>query len=236
MGNLPDRRSKPGKKTLQPEQKNPLSSEEHREKLWAARGVEDVYFQREAQLTWWSVLGGIAVAALLTRLDSLPTEFKAGRWFIMLYFLSTCLVIINSWVQTAWGSLVLRWPISIPTSTSLFFQGIAMSVAALNINNPAIWYAAISLVLLTHLYNQWFFSRSRASSILPKELNDKVGKDTRIYPVMTIFGIGSSILLALQPVFIAELVLGIIALLLSIAALFLQHLVMTEAKRRLGVA
>ena len=104
---------------------------ETKESLWAARGMDDVFFQREAQVTWWSVMVGIAVGALLTRLEALLLEFQNGHWYFALYFLAICCIIINSWVQTAWGSLVLRCPISIPFASSLFFQGLFMSVASL---------------------------------------------------------------------------------------------------------
>jgi len=131
MSNPSRKKPKIQKKAITLGRKPSPGNENHSEKLWAARGVEDVYFQREAQVTWWSVLGGIAVAALLTELDTLLFAFNMGKWYFSLYFLATCLVIINSWVQTVWGSLVLKWPISISTSISGFFQGILLSVAAL---------------------------------------------------------------------------------------------------------
>jgi len=36
-------------------------------KLWTQRGDDDVAYQRQAQVTWWTLLGGIAVGALLTQ-------------------------------------------------------------------------------------------------------------------------------------------------------------------------
>jgi hypothetical protein len=236
MSSTSGRRSKKLNQPAQTKGDSTPISPEHVEKMWAARGVEDVYFQREAQLTWWSVLGGIAVAALLTRLDSLPAEFKAGRWYVAFYLLATCLVIINAWVQTAWGSLVLKWPISIPTSTTIFIHGICMSVAALYITRPAIWYASISVVLLAHQFDQWYFSKTGAWIAMPEERVAQFRKNSLIYSVMVIFGIASSIYLGLKPSFMAELCFGIIALLLSIGTLVLQHRGMVEEKRRLGVA
>jgi hypothetical protein len=236
MSSTPGRRSRTHNQPTQAEKVSSPSQAEPVEKLWTRRGVEDVYFQREAQLTWWSVLGGIAVAALLTRLESLPGEFGAGRWYVVFYLLATCLAIINAWVQTAWGSLVLKWPISIPTSITIFIHGISLSVAALYITRPAIWYAALSRVLLTHQFDQWYFSKSGAWIAMPRERVDQLRKNSLFYSFMAIFGIASSIFLAMQPVFMAELGGGIIALLLAIGALVLQHVGMAEEKRRLGVA
>jgi hypothetical protein len=55
---------------------------------WQARGVDDVYFQRDAQVTWWTILGGIAVGALLTQLPDVISQTQSGRWWLVLYFLA----------------------------------------------------------------------------------------------------------------------------------------------------
>lgn len=236
MSNIPTRRSKVRRNAVQRGKNTPPFREESGEKLWAARGAEDVFFQREAQITWWSVLGGIAVAALLTKLDSLPLAFKLGQWHIALYFLATCLVIINSWVQTAWGSLILKWPISISTSVSLFFLGISLSVAALNITQPVIWYAAMSVVLLTGLFNQVVFSKNRAWIALSTELVDQVRASAWMYIGMTVFAIVCTIYLVLRPGLLAEMSGGIVAFVVSVLALLRQHLEMVEEKRKMGIA
>lgn len=236
MTNIPKRKSKGQKKVVRKEKSTPVLNDEPAEKLWAARGVEDVFFQREAQVTWWTVLGGIAVAALLTELDSLISAFKIGEWYFALYFLATCLVIVNSWVQTAWGSLVLKWPIWIVTSVSLFFQGLSLSVAALNITNPAIWYGAMSVVLFTALFNQLVFSKSRGWVTLSAELADQARTIIPIYAVLALFGAASSIYLGLRPSVGAAMIWGIVALVISIFALIRQHLGMTEEKQRMGIA
>ena len=211
-------------------------NEEAGEKLWLRRGAEDVFFQREAQITWWSVLGGIAVAALLTELDSVPAAWTMGKWYVALYFLATCLVIVNSWVQTAWGSLILKWPISISTSLSLFFLGIALAVAALNITQPVIWYAAMSVVLLTGLFNQVVFSKNHAWLAFSAELVDQTRLSAWMYVGMTVFAIAYTLYLAWQPGLLAEMTGGMIAFLVSVFTLIRQHLEMTEEKRKMGIA
>jgi hypothetical protein len=209
---------------------------ESSEKLWLARGAEDVFFQREAQITWWSVLGGIAVAALLTELDAVPLAVRSGKWEAALYFLATCLVIVNSWVQTAWGSLILKWPISISTSLSLFFMGISLSVAALNVTRPALWYAAMSGVLLTGLFNQVVFTKNRAWVALSADLVDRTRASARMYVGMTAFALAYTIYLTLRPGPLAEKSGALIALGVSVLTLVRQHLEMTEEKRRMGIA
>ena len=236
MSTSPTRRSKVRKNTAQRRNATLASKEESGEQLWKARGAEDVFFQREAQITWWSVLGGIAVAALLTRIDSLPLAFKSGQWHVALYFLATCLVIVNSWVQTAWGSLILKWPLSISTSLSLFFLGISLSVASLNITQPMIWYAAMSVVLLTGLYNQRVFAKSHAWVAFSTDLVKQTHTSVWIYISMTLFAIAYTVYLVLRPSALAEITGGIIALVVSAFTLIRQHLEMVAEKQKMGIA
>lgn len=236
MSNSRNRKTKTPRIVRQSDETVSPLLEEHPEKLWAARGKEDVFFQREAQVTWWSVLGGIAVAALLTELDALLPAFKNGRWYVSLYFLATCFVIINSWVQTAWGSLILKWPISISTSAFIFCQGLFMSVGALNITRPSIWYAAMALLVLITIFEQIYFSRSRSWIVLPVELINQARANNRIYGAMAAFSVAFSVYLALRPSADVEMVLGIVAIFLSTYALIRQHVGMNEEKKRMGVA
>jgi hypothetical protein len=154
----------------------------------------------------------------------------------VLYFLSTCLVIVNSWVQTAWGSLILKWPISISTSLSLFFLGIFLSVAALNVTQPVIWYAAMSVVLLTGLFNQLVFTKNHAWIALSQELVNRTRASAWMYVVMTLFAIAYTAFLAIKPSLAAEIGGGLIAFLVAFFALIRQHLEMVEEKRRMGIA
>jgi hypothetical protein len=225
------------KKGTRPE-KTPArpSDTEPGESLWATRGVEDVFFQREAQITWWTVLGGIAVAALLTQLESVTTALKSGQWHYLLFFVASCLIIVNSWVQTAWGSLVLRWPISIPTSLSLFLQGLSTSVACLNVTHPAVWMGATLIVLLTAEFNQVVFMRRRGWIALPADMVARARAGIWVYVVFAGITLASTLHLALRPSIVGEISWGLVAVLASILALSWQHAGMNEEKRRMGIA
>lgn len=205
------------------------------DKMWGGHGVDDVFFQREAQLTWWTVLGGIAVGAILTEFDTIPVAIAEGKWYCLFYCLATLLVIVNSWVQTAWGSLVLRWPLSIPTSVSLFFQGIAMSVAGLNITRPSIWYASLSVVLATAIINQLIFSKTHAWSFLLESMIKRAKLGVRIYCYLLAFTVSVFIVLLVWPLFLLELIFGILAVGFSIFALFWQHIGMLKEKQELNI-
>lgn len=225
------------KKASRPEKTPPRpSGTEPGEGLWAIRGVEDVFFQREAQVTWWTVLGGIAVAALLTQLESLTTAVKSGQWHYLLFFSASCLIIVNSWVQTAWGSLVLRWPISIPTSLSGFLSGLSTSVACLNVTRPAVWMGATFVVLLTAEFNQVVFMRRRGWVAMPPEMVARARAGIRVYVVFAGITLVSTLHLALWPSMVGEIAWGLVALLATIMALAWQHAGMNEEKRSMDIA
>jgi len=63
---------------------NPVKSAQKRirpeTRPWITHGIEDIYFQREAQVNFWTVLGGLAMAALLTQLSPLLREIQNTRF------------------------------------------------------------------------------------------------------------------------------------------------------------
>ncbi len=227
----------PRRKSLQLKPKHNKSQKNDGETVdfWKERGIEDVAYQRQAQVTWWTVLGGISVAALLTQLETLNKEIQVGHWYFCLYFLSSCLIIINSWVQTAWGSLVLKWPISIPTSISLFFQGLSMSVAAINITNPNLWYSAISIVVFTAIINQLFFMKKVGWNTFTPNIIHNARKSFSTYILFGIMTIIASIHLYYSDIPIVIIAWEFFALITSVLALIMQHIGMTMEKKSLAI-
>lgn len=205
-------------------------------RLWTRRGEDDVAYQRQAQVTWWTMLGGIAVGVLLTQFESLLEAVKNGQWYYLLYFLATCFVIINAWAQTAWGALVLYWPISVPTSIFIFMGGLSQSLAALNITRPAWWTASIAIVILSALLIQLTFMRQEGWVAMPKAAIKRVIVGIWIYGILILITLGISIYLFIFPTPRAELTWAVVALLLSILALYWQHLGMKEEKNRMHIA
>lgn len=98
-------------------------------------------------VNFWTVMGGIAAGALLTQLAALEQEVLASRWYLTLFFVSSFLTIVISWMQSSWGSLVLRWPLSVP-GTLIYFAGLfCLSIQSLLVTRPAGWMAASSAVV-----------------------------------------------------------------------------------------
>lgn len=205
-------------------------------KLWTRRGEDDVAYQRQAQVTWWTLMGGIAVGALLTQFEALLAAVKSGQWYYLLYFLATCFVIITAWAQTSWGALVLYWPISVPTSIFIFLGGLSQSLAALTITRPALWTAFVAGVLLSALLMQLTFMRQEGWVAMPKVAIQRAIVGIWIYGFLILVVIGVSIYLFIFPTRWAELTFGVVALVLSIFALYWQHLGMVEEKKRMHIA
>jgi len=205
-------------------------------KLWTRRGDDDVAYQRQAQVTWWTMLGGIAVGALLTQFEALLAAMKGVQWYYLLYFLATCFVIINAWAQTAWGALILYWPITVPSSIIIFFGGLSQSLAALTITRPALWTASISIVLLSAVLMQVTFMKRQAWIAMPKTAIERAKAGIWIYVILIFIALGVSVYLYFSPSHWAEMTWGLIALLLSVSALYWQHLGMKEEKKRMHIA
>jgi hypothetical protein len=203
---------------------------------WAKRGEEDINYQRQAQLAWWTLLGGIAVAALLTQAEILWVSVQSGHWYYIFYFFATCFVIVNAWVQTSWGALVLRWPITVPTSIMIFFGCLALSIAALNITRPWIWYASITLVLIFSQLMQYTFKNKQAWVALPQEAIRRAKVGIIMYWFFVFVTFGSCIFLLLIKKTWIEIAWSVLALVLSSLALYWQHAGMQEEKKRMGIA
>jgi hypothetical protein len=211
------------------------STKNEAEKLWRIHGEEDVSFQRQAQVTWWSVLGGVAVAALLTQLEPMTAAVRNGKWYTTLFFVATCLIMINSWVQTSWATIVLRWPILISTSIGLFFGVVSLSLAALNITRPAIWFTAIFFVAGFGVYNQLFFIKNRSWVTLTPETEKRARSTIKLYCFLLLLLLVGAILLFLYPSAIMEMFWALFALVVSIFALIWQDIGMKLEKKELGV-
>lgn len=204
-------------------------------RLWATHGAEDVYFQREAQVNFWTVLGGLAMAALLTQLSPLMEAIQQSRWYLLLYLLASILVLANSWVQTSWGSLVLKWPISIATTVIMLFQMLFHSIQCLLVTNPPGWLAATAGVILFALLNQLYFGISGAWKVFSPESLKRFKFDNIVYSFLILLCLAGAFQLYRYPSRIAEMVWGFVVFFFSIMALFMQYKGMQQEKLELGI-
>ncbi|MEW6093520.1 MAG: hypothetical protein AB1531_06095 [Chloroflexota bacterium] len=203
--------------------------------LWATHREESVYFQREAQVNFWTVLGGVTLAALLTQLAPLLEEIRAGRWYLLFFLVTSILILATSWVQTSWGSLVLKWPISIATTVIVLFQMLVQSIQCLLVTNPAGWLAATGGIIVFALFNQLYFEKSGAWKVFPPEFIRRFKFNNRLYAFFMVICLAGAFQLFRYPSRTAEMVWGFACLFLSILALYLQHRGMLEEKKVLGI-
>ncbi len=204
-------------------------------RMWTTRGAEDVYFQREAQVNFWTVLGGLAMAALLTELSPLLKEIQAGRWYLLLYLVTSIFVIATSWVQTSWGSLVMKWPISIFITVNTLFGMLVQSIQCLLITDPAGWLAATVGIIFFALTAQVYFARSGAWLALSPERIKRINITNGIYTFLMLFCLVGAYQLYRYPSQTAETVWGFVVLFFAIMALIMQHSGMQQEKRELGI-
>lgn len=203
--------------------------------LWKYRGVEDVYFQRESMVNFWTVMGGIAAGALLTQLAPLEQEILSSRWYLALFFISSFLTIVNSWMQSAWGSLVLRWPLTVP-GTLIYFAGLfSLSVQSLLVTRPAGWMAASSAVVLFAILIQVYFSRTGAWIAFSPGRIKIFRKNLSVYYLFLLITLLGAAQLFWFPSRLTELIWGLITLVSSILALVIQHKGMQVEKNELGI-
>ena len=205
------------------------------QRLWRTHREDSVFFQREAQVNFWTVLGGLAMAALLTQLGPLLVELGKSRWHLVLFMLTSILVIATLWVQTSWGSLVLKWPISIITTVINLFGMLAQSIQCLLITNPAGWLAATSAILFFSLVMQWYFQLSGAWIVFSEGMITRLKVNNLIYLFLVVLCLGGALQLYLFPSHLAEIIWGFVVLTFAILALIMQHKGMQDEKKELGI-
>jgi hypothetical protein len=190
---------------------------------WTHRGTEDVYYQRESCTTWWTILGGVAVAALLTRLETVWGLVLSGDWYYLLYVVATALVILLAWLQVSWGALVVRWRISLDNVMWIYLSGLSLSFVSLSVSNIPIWWLALTVLVVVSIANQLYFHRSGAWVTFPKVAIQRILKGLWIYAIFTGITLAGFISISLYPIKPLEIGFGIVALLGSLVALLQQN-------------
>ena len=203
--------------------------------LWAVRGVEDVYFQRQAQVSWWSIMGGIAAGALLTQLVPLLHEVQAGNWHLILYYGASALMIVIAWLTTVWASLILWWPI-VPLHVLLvFLTGFTTSIICLFPTSPALWFGAASLNIFAGLLLEMYDLKANTWRAFPKEAISRSKMTMVIHAVLLLIAVSGSIALQRYPSRAMELTWGIVAVLGAAVGLLVQHLNMKRERELAGI-
>jgi hypothetical protein len=190
---------------------------------WSHHGLEDVYFQRETEVNFWGVMGGLQAAALLTQLGVLWTEMQLGRWYLGIYFVNSLLTIVLGYVLLSWGALVLKEQITIPHILLMFLGNFVLAVQCLLVTNPAGWLAATALAAFFQLLQQVYYKQVGAWEPFSPETNRRFKSNLLVYSFWPLITFAGALHLFLKPSPVAELIWSLVVLLVLIDALFRQH-------------
>ncbi len=203
--------------------------------LWKQHGMEDVYFQRDAQITFWTVLGGIAVAALLTQITNLIDGIQMGRWYLLLYFLTSIMLITNSWVTNLWGSLVLRMQVNILYALIQLMNLVCLAILCLQVTNPLTFFVAGGFFVLFGLFMDAYLMKSGAWVGFTPEKIKGIKFNSRVYLAFVVLCFGAAANLFWYPSVAADVGWGVLTLFASIAAMVMQHFTMKQERKELGI-
>lgn len=223
------------KKNPKDKKEKASASEEQEVSLWVQRGIDDVYYQRDAQVSLWTVMGGVAVAALLTQMTNLVEEIQSGNWHFLLYFITSVAVISNSWVTNLWGNLILRVQVTILHTFLLLLNLICLSIACLQVTNPKIFFAALGFFILFLLLLQYNLAKSGAWVVFTSERVRGIKVILRVYFVLMILCFGATAQLFWYPSVTAEIGWGVFVIIASIGSMVMQHNGMKLERKELGI-
>jgi hypothetical protein len=138
-----------------------VNSEEWASYAGSEKGID---YQKAAQITWWSILQGLAVVALAEKIPPILAEVNQhNQWYLLLYAVVTLVIIVNAWVQMAWAILIFRWPINLFHTTLILLLGIAAYLSSLYVDTPWYWARAIAFLVTSaivvygyNLKNRWY--------------------------------------------------------------------------------
>ena len=197
--------------------------------------MDDVNFQRGAQVTWWTIMGGLAAAALVTELGSLWTQMQSGHWYLGLFFLNSFMTIVLGWTLMAWGSLVLKYQITVVNTLLIIGTSFALVIQCLQVTHPIGWLAATGVSGLFQWIQQIYFMKSGAWEPFSAETIVHLRKNLWVYGVWPLICFVGVFHLFLAPSAIVEIIWGVIALTVLIDALFRRNRDIQYERKELGI-
>jgi len=203
--------------------------------LWKRHGLDDVYFQRETIVNFLSIVEGVSVGALLTQFFPMVEQIRDSRWQLLLFFAASILVLINIWIQNSWGTLVLKWTISIPLLIPQFLILFSSCIMCLLVTYPPGWMASAGVFILLFLLSQLLWMKRGGWESFSNQRVKGIKTSLMIYLFWMVLAFLSSAHLYFQPSKGNETIWGVVAFLSSIAALVLQHQGMEQERKDFGI-
>ena len=215
----------------------PLPAEEKTTKrLWATHGgMDDVNYQRSAQVTLWTIMGGLAIAVLVTELDTLWAQMQAGRWYLALYAISSFFAAVLGWTLQVWGALVLKFRITVTNTFLIVGSSFSIVIQCLQITHPIGWLAATFVSGLFFLIMQIHFMRSGAWEPFSADVVAQFKKNFWVYGLWPLLCLAGIVHHYLAPSSLTETIWGVIALATYTDAFFRQSRGMERERNDLGI-
>lgn len=225
----------PGKVKRNPPRPSAKNNDNGKDELWHRHGVEDVYYQRETQINFFGIMGGVAAAALLTQFFPMLEQVRLSRWYLILYFVASIFILVHGWVQTPWGTLVLKWQISYPIVLTHFLTLISMAIMCLLLTNPVGWVlSAVGAIFFT-LLQQLVFWVSGAWVMFSPGYQKRLKTVLLVYIFVILVGLSAAAQMAFLPSRISEIIWGFVVLSVSIALMILQQLGMNQERKDFNI-
>lgn len=223
-------------KAAKSEQYKEISSRQPvKDSRWFSNGLDAAYYQRSVQVNWTSVLAGIPIGILATQISPVIEALKTPDWYPVLYFSLLILAIAYSWLQVSWGSLVLKWAISVFTTLFGLISFLALSFSALNISRPDLFTAGLSVAILVSLGNQLYFYFSGSWNTFDPQYAQRLKNSLWIYLAQILLTCGATVMLFLIPSAAIKIIWGFIGNFACIGAILFQYIGMVKEKEELNI-
>lgn len=217
-------------------QSAPVAVDEKPKSSWSVHGgMDDINYQRSAQVTLWTIMGGLAIAVLVTELDSLWAQMQAGRWYLALYAISSFLAIVLGWTLQVWGALVLKFRITVTNTFLIVGSSFAIVIQCLQITHPIGWLAATFVSGLFLLILQIHFMRSGAWEPFSADVVAQFKKNFLVYGLWPLLCLTGIVHHYLAPSSLTETIWGVIALATYTDAFFRQSRGMERERKDLVI-
>lgn len=203
--------------------------------IWKSHGIPDAYYQRTIFAVLWTVMLVVALAFLAIQFLQVMGTLNTAAWYPLLYLIATVVVITYTWVQVAWGSLVLPTRLSVVGTLIIIISGLALWFAAINIANPPLWIAGVLVASLGSLADQFYLYRTGAWNVFPANKLQKYKNGLIIYAGQVLLVALFLVHMLLVPTTTVYIVYGFVAIAVSVVLLVMQQRGMNEEKQELKI-
>lgn len=199
----------------------------------SSHGEKGIDYQKAAQITWWSILQALAVAALAAKIPDILIEVsQSSRWYLLLYVIVSLMAVVNAWVQMAWAILIYRWRISLVHTTLIMLIGIAAYLSCLYVDTPEYWTHAIAFFIVSAMIVYVYNIQNRTMMNLPTTIT----KRTMVaYSIFLLLTFAASVHMINSPNAGTYALWGIVFLMLVSFSWILQERNMKEERQQRGV-